>query len=122
MIDKFNVKLNSPSCRINDNSLLANEELNSLLDSITDFFSQQNVIYTAELTVSNNEWDTVYNEFGERIGQKRKDISFDLSELTHIILDAGNIIFKVGFMEKIFKIPVTDKFFYFFEWEPGYYD
>lgn len=122
MICKYNVKLNPPTCKINDYQLLENEEVNSLLDSIADFFSQQNVIHDAELIVSNNEWDTVYNEFGKPIGQKRRDISFDLSELKEITLDAGNITFKVGFFEEIFKIPVTDKFFYFFEWEEDFYD
>ena len=72
MIDKYNIKLNPPNCRINDESLLENEEVNSLLDSITNFFSQQNIIYDAELTVSNNEWEDVYNEFREHIGKKER--------------------------------------------------
>lgn len=119
MIDKFNITLKSPTCKFNDLNLLNNEEVECLLESIKEFFNQRNIIYDAELTVSNNEWEAKPEYPGAKF---RKDATFNLSDLKHIEINADNILFKVGCFEKTYKIKVTDDFFFFFNWERAYYD
>ena len=79
MIAADNVTLTPPMLYLHGS--IVNEEVTSLINCLTEFFSQTNVVYLADLTVSSNEWEVVKNRFGENIGKKRKDIMDKIENL-----------------------------------------
>jgi len=92
-------------------------EVYSLINTLTEYFSQTGTIYDAELTCSNNEWYDIKGLPGCR---KRKDITFHLNELKEIIIKPNKIIFKLH--EKEQTINYSENFFYIIEYEEAYYD
>lgn len=122
MISAPNITLKHPTITYKSRELLSNPEVHSLLVDISDYFSQTNVIYHAELVLSNNDYDTIYGEFGKY--KKRRDFSFRMIELSQVVLYDGYIDFIVddGCANNTFRVKVGKDFFYFFEWESSYYD
>jgi len=82
-------------------------EIYSLINSLTEYFSQTNTLYNAELTCSNNEWEDIQGLPGCK---KRKDITFKLNKLTEIHIKPDKIIFKL--QETEHTINLSKNFFY----------
>ena len=80
MISKTGITLTPPLLYIDEHAKPPSE-VYSLINTLTEYFSQTNTIYDAELLVSNNEW---YDLPGLPGCRKRKDITFQLNELTEI--------------------------------------
>lgn len=123
MIMGYNLTLKPPKIEYkSEELLLTNHEVQALIKAIKDYFNQENRIYSADLTLSNNEWETCQAEFGPY--KKRKDYTFRLMDLTKIILYEDNITFIIynGNRKDInFNLKITKNFFWFFDWEPSYY-
>lgn len=109
--------LKPPSCYIH--CLLENKELVCLLNSLTQYYSQTNPIYHAELIISNKEWAPIKYD-GVTYGHKRKDTNISLDGLNCVDIHADKIIFKYDKGDDV-TVPVTDDFFYYMEWEDDYY-
>ena len=114
MITADNITLKPPMCMVDQNRK-RNEEVDSLLDALTDFFSQRNVVYLADLTVSNNKWVECNG------GKKREDLTFPLNSLVKVEVYSEKIIFSLldGASHTVL---IGKNFFWFFDWEPAYYD
>lgn len=120
MICKTGIILKPPSLYIEETCNLNNPEINSLINSITEYFSQTNIVYDAELTVSNNEWEDIPGVPGAR---RRKDISFPLNELVEIHLKKDGITFKLNDLQETeHSLNVGENFFYFMDYERAFYD
>lgn len=72
MITADNITFKPPMCMVDQNRE-RNEEVDSLLDALTEFFSQRNVVFLADLTVSNNKWENLNG------GRRRIDFTFPLN-------------------------------------------
>ncbi|WP_296882144.1 hypothetical protein [uncultured Methanobrevibacter sp.] len=119
MFSSVNICLNPPTMEVVEEDLLDNKEVCELLDSLTDYFSQTNVIYDAELTVTNCEYETVSGDFG--VYRKRKDYSFNLRLLVSVKLFCDRIVFELANGLK-YTVLVGDDFLFFLEWEDSFYD
>jgi len=119
MIAADNVTLTPPMLYLHGS--IVNEEVTSLINCLTEFFSQTNVVYLADLTVSSNEWEVVKNRFGENIGKKRKDITFPLNSLKKLDVYEDCLVFTLV-DDVVYRVKLNKRFFYFFEWERAYYD
>ena len=65
MITGYNLTLKPPKIIYkSENLIFNNHEVVELIKAIKEYFDQENVIYTAELTLSNNNWETHQSEFG----------------------------------------------------------
>lgn len=111
------VKLTPPSCYIH--TLLTNQEIICLLNSLTEYYNQTGKRYHAELVISNNEWTPV-KEDGVTLGRRRKDTLVSLDDLKCVIIESDKIIFK--YLESSVEVPVTKNFFFYFNWEIAYYE
>ena len=121
MIYGYNLKLKMPEIVYKSTKQIDDEVL-SLLKAIKDYFSQVNVIYRADLTISNNEWEDKRTEKGTKYKQ-RTDYTFCLMDLVKIELYDDCIKFIIhGIPDKVFKIPIRKDFFWFFEYESAYYN
>ena len=118
MIAEDNITLTYPMMYFRDSVL--NDEVKNLINSLTDFFNQTNVVYLADLIVSCNEWVNVKNDFGEVIGKKRVDISFPLNKLVRLDVYEDCLKFTLT-DDTVYKVKVNKRFFYFFDWENDYY-
>lgn len=118
MIELENIILNSPSIYFNTSNL--NEEVKSLLNSITRFFNQKNTVYLADIIFYNNQWETVKNKYGQSIGKKQKTIQFPLHLLSQINVNEENIEFKLT-DDTCYTITYSKDFYYTLEWEDDYY-
>lgn len=119
VIDVDNVTLTPPLLYMHGD--VVNDEVKSLINSITDFFSQRTRVYLADLTVSCNEWGSIRNEYGQVIGKKRKDVTFPLNSLSRI--DVYDSCLKFTLINSVvYDVKVNKDFFYFFEWEREKYD
>jgi hypothetical protein len=116
MITKNGITLKPPLLYIDEKSKPFSE-VYSLINSLTEYFNQTDVIYDAELSVSNNDWEDVPGLPGCR---KRQDITFSLNELTEIHVKPDKIIFKLTQDEH--SINLSKDFFYSIEYEEAYYD
>ena len=117
MISKTGLTLKPPLLYMDENSKPV-PEVYSLINDLTEYYNQTNNIYDAEILVSNNEWCDIPGLNGCR---KRKDITFQLNELTEINVKPDKIIFKLyGDIEH--TINLSKDFFYTIEYEKGYYD
>jgi len=116
-----NIKLKPPEITIISRKLLVNPEIKSLLETIREYYKQVQVIYYADLIMSNNEYETVYSEFGDY--KKRINTSFRLIDLTGVIVYDEYLIFTVidNTIINHIKVEISNDFFYFLEWEDGYY-
>ena len=114
MIRADNITLKPPMCMVDQNRE-KNEEVDSLLDALTEFFSQRNVVFLADLTVSNNEWEDIKG------GRKRKDFTVPLNSLVKVEVYSDKLIFSL-LDGSVQEIVIGKNFFWFFEWEPAYYD
>lgn len=123
MIQGYNIKLNSPTIQYNSQELLNNEEIASLIKAIQEYFYQTNIIYNADLTLTNNEWENHRSKNGQ-LYKKRKDYTFRLMDLNKVILNDDNIEFHIFDNNNIntLKIKICKNFFWFFDWESSYYD
>lgn len=119
MITADNITLTPPMLYMH--GPVVNNEVTSLINSLTEFFSQTNVVYLADLIVSCNEWEVIKNRFGENIGKKRKDISFPLNTLKRLDVYEDCLVFTLV-DDVVHRVKVNKRFFYFFEWEHAYYD
>ena len=121
MISGTNITLHPPTCEWKTTKLKDNPEVNSLLDCITEFFTQSETIYNATLTVTNNEWCELTGDFGNY--RKRLDFGFNLMDLKKVTLYDKYIDFKVVVKGNTsnYRINVTDDFFYYLQWEDEYY-
>ena len=114
MIRADNITLKPPMCMVDQNRE-RNEEVDSLLDALTEFFSQRNVVFLADLTVSNNEWDNCNG------GRRRKDFTFPLNSLVKLEVYSERLVFSL-LDDSVHEVVIGKNFFWFFEWEPAYYD
>ena len=124
MITGYNLSLKPPQIIYkSENLIINNSEVKDLIKAIKEYFNQVNVIYAADLTLSNNKWEKCQSEFGPY--KKRKDYTFRLMDLTKIILYEDNITFiihnETG-KDINFNIKINKDFFWFFNWESSYYD
>lgn len=124
MITGYNLTLKPPMIKKHSTNLLENnDEIKELLKAITEYFNQENVIYNADLTLSNNEWEEYQLEFGSY--KKRKDYTIRLMDIYEIILDTNSIEFHIYNDNKpnsSLLIEISKDFFWFFEWESAYYN
>ena len=124
MITGYNLTLKHPMIKKHSTNLLENnDEIKKLLKAITEYFNQENVIYNADLTLSNNEWEEYQLEFGSY--KKRKDYTIRLMDIYEIILDTNSIEFHIYNDNKpnsSLLIEISKDFFWFFEWESAYYN
>lgn len=118
MFSGANLRLNKPTVQFDSKDLLDNPEVVNLLKSITEYYSQVNVIYDAELVLTNCEYETVYTDSGSY--RKRKDYCFNLRHLDCVVFCSDKICFKL-FNNVRVVVPVGKDFMYFFEWEGDYY-
>lgn len=114
MIRQDNITLKPPMCMVDQNRK-KNEEVDSLLEALASFFSQINVVYLADLTVSNNEWEDIKG------GRKRKDFTFPLNSLVKVEVYSDKLVFTL-LDGRVHEMVVSKDFFWFFDWEPAYYD
>ena len=121
MISGTNITLHPPTCEWKNNGLKDNPEIKSLLDCITEFFTQSETIYNATLTLTNNEWYELTGDFGNY--RKRLDFGFNLIDLKKITLHDTYIDFKVIVKGNAsnYRVNITDDFFYYLQWEDEYY-
>ena len=124
MIAGYNLTLKPPMIKKHSTELLENNnEVKSLIKAIKKYFKQENVIYNADLTLSNNEWEEYQLEFGSY--KKRKDYTIRLMDIYEIILDTNSIEFHIYNDNKpnsSLLIEISKDFFWFFEWESAYYN
>ncbi len=124
MIAGYNLTLKPPMIKKHSTELLENNnEVKSLIKAIKEYFKQENVIYNADLTLSNNEWEEYQLEFGSY--KKRKDYTIRLMDIYEIILDTNSIEFHIYNDNKpnsSLLIEIGKDFFWFFEWESAYYN
>ena len=118
MFSGANLRLNKPTVQFIDKELLDNHEVVNLLKDFTDYYSQSNVIYDAEVILTNCEYETVYGDFGSY--RKRKDYTFNLRHLESIKFCYDKICFKLINSESLI-VPVGKNFMYSIEWEEDYY-
>lgn len=122
MISGYNLKLKMPEIVYKSTKQIDDDEVLSLIKVIKDYFSQVNVIYRADLTISNNEWEDKCTEKGTKYKQ-RVDYTFCLMDLVKIELYDDCIKFIIhDSPDKVFKIPIRKDFFWFFEYESAFYD
>lgn len=114
MISADNITFKPPMCMVDQNRE-RNEEVDSLLDALTEFFSQRNVVYLADLTVSNNKWVKCDG------GKKRKDFTFPLNSLVKLEVYSDKLVFSL-LDGSVHELVIGKDFFWFFDWEPAYYD
>jgi len=116
-----NIRLNPPKIHIVSQKLLDNPEVKSLLDTVRKYYEQKNIIYYADLVMSNNKYETVYSEFGDY--KRRINVSFRLIDLTGVTVYDDHIIFDVidNTVTNHIRIDISKDFFYFVEWEDSYY-
>lgn len=114
MIRQDNITLKPPMCMVDQNRE-KNEEVEKLLYALTSFFSQRNVIYFADLTVSNNEWVDCDG------CRKRDDFTFPLNSLVKLEVYSDRLVFTL-LDGRVHEMVVSKDFFWFFDWEPAYYD
>lgn len=119
MISTDNITLTPPMLYMYGD--IVNDEVKSLINSITDFFSQTNMIYLADLTVSCNEWENIKDNYGVPLGKKRKDVIFPLNKLSRLDVYDDCLKFTLN-NDTVHTIKITQDFFYFFTWERDYYD
>lgn len=124
MIAGYNLTLKPPMIKKHSTILLENNnEVKSLIKAIKKYFKQENVIYNADLTLSNNEWEEYQLEFGSY--KKRKDYTIRLMDIYEIILDTNSIEFHIyneNEPNTSLIIEISKDFFWFFEWESAYYN
>jgi len=118
MIEGYGLKLSPPVIEHMYKSQILNEEVISLIHTIQQFFNQKNIIYDAELTVSNNEYEQLQTDYGSY--KKRIDITFNLRYLKEIRIYVDYILFKT--VDEEYKVKTGKDFFYFLEWENSYYE
>lgn len=114
MISQDNITLKPPMCMVDQNRE-PNKEVDSLLEALAEFFSQINIVYLADLTVSNNEWEDIKG------GRKRKDFTFPLNSLVKVEVYSDKLVFTL-LDGRVHEMVVSKDFFWFFDWEPAYYD
>ena len=123
MITGYNLTLKPPKIIYkSENLIFNNPEVVELIKAIKEYFDQENVIYAADLTLSNNDWETHQSEFGPY--KERQDYTFRLMDLTKIILYDDNITFIIyneAGKDIDFNLKITKDFFWFFDWESSYY-
>ena len=117
MIQGTNIILKQPLIGFESKDLLDNPEINELLTDLKKYFKQKNIIYDADLILSNNEYATHQGKFGPY--KKRIDITIKLRHITEITFYSKCIKFKSTNNE--YYIEIMDDFFYFIEWEKDYY-
>ena len=115
MISAENVRLVPP--RINFIRKSTCPEVNSLVESVRKYFSQENIIHDCELVCSNNEYVKHQGEYGTYL--KRHDVSFNLRELKEMNIYHDRIVFRTS--EKECSINIGKDFFYFIDCEEDYY-
>ena len=124
MIAGYNLTLKPPMIKKHSAELLENNnEVKSLIKAIKKYFKQENVIYNADLTLSNNEWEEYQLEFGSY--KKRKDYTIRLMDIYEIILDTNSIEFHIyneNEPNTSLILEISKDFFWFFEWESAYYN
>lgn len=124
MIAGYNLTLKPPMIKKHSTELLENNnEVKSLIKAIKEYFKQENVIYNADLTLSNNEWEEYQLEFGSY--KKRKDYTIRLMDIYEIILDTNSIEFHIyneNEPNTSLILEISKDFFWFFEWESAYYN
>lgn len=124
MIMGYNLTLNPPKIKYESEELLLNNaEVQELIKAIKDYFKQVNVIYAADLTLSNNEWETCQTDFGSY--KKRKDYTLRLMDLMEMTLYEDTIRFIINNdngPDVDCKFKIGKDFFWFFEYESCYYD
>ena len=124
MIAGYNLTLKHPIIKYHSQILIENNsEVKELIQAIREFFNQENVIYNADLTLSNNEWVTLQSEFGSY--KERKDYTFRLMDVYKIVLNSNSIdfyIYEESGPDTCFHIKISKDFFWFFEWEQAYYN
>ena len=124
MITGYNLTLKPPMIKKHSPKLLENNnEVKSLIKAIKKYFKQENVIYNADLTLSNNEWEEYQLEFGSY--KKRKDYTIRLMDIYEIILDTNSIEFHIyneNEPNTSLILEISKDFFWFFEWESAYYN
>lgn len=118
MIQGYNLKLKKPSRTIESRKLLQNDEIRDLLGRIDRYFEQENTIYDACLTITNNEYVKKYNKFGSY--NKRIEETVKLRYLTEITLYEDRITLTTT--DETITMPVGKNFIWFCEWEKAYYD
>ena len=121
MIQGINITLSPPILEMKSLELKKFPEVNCLLESLTNYFSQNGIIYDAELIVSNCEYEELQSKFGKY--KKRIDYSFKLRYLEKIVLYDECIEFHVldNDITNVIRVKVGKNFFYFLEWENEYY-
>ena len=117
MISHAGITLNPPLLYM-DEDCVPYPEVYSLINSLTNYFSQTGTIYDAELTVSNNEWISIPSLPGCR---KRKDYTFSLTKLKEVHVKKDKIVFKLNKGNECI-VNLSEDFFYFIECEEAFYD
>lgn len=117
MIQGYNIKLKKPSIILEDKKLLKNDEIREMLERIDRYFEQENTIYDAHITITNNEYIRKYNKFGSY--NKRIEETINLRHLTKITLYEDRITLNTT--DETITMPVGKNFIWFCEWEKAYY-
>ncbi len=122
MIQGINLTLSPPEIIWKSEKLKKYPEIKSLINSLVTYFQQKGVIYDADLTVSNNEWEEKTTDFGPY--KKRIDYTFKLRYLERVVFYDEYIEFNTfdNDINNNFRVNVGKDFFYFFDWEKAYYD
>lgn len=117
MIEGYGLKLTQPRINYRKKTLMTHPEIQEMLKSIREYFNQENIIYDAYITLTNNEYETIIGEYGAY--KRRKDITFCLRYLIQIDIYKDKIIFKT--VDEDYQVNVGKDFLYFLEWESNYY-
>ena len=118
MISGYGLRLEKPALCIDSMELMANDEIHSMLKMIDNFFRQENTIYDACLTITNNEYQTKYGKYGKY--NERIEKTINLRYLTKITLYKDRITFHT--VDEAITMPVGKDFMWQCEWEKTYYD
>jgi len=118
MIEGYGLRLEKPTLCIDSMELLGNDEVNDMLVMVDNYFKQENTIYDACLTITNNEYTTKYNKYGRY--NERIEETINLRFLTKITLYEDKITFHTT--DEAHTIPVGKDFMWFCEWEKAYYE
>ena len=120
MIKANNITLIKPKIIFKTDTLRENKEIISLICFIRSYFQQKNIIHDCELTLTNNEYETIQGKHGHY--KKRINTTFQIRHLKKMILYDEHIDFHILNNDTIttHRIKISKNFLYILECEDDY--